>query len=91
MTTTSPPCRPQAAHRADWLDPITSQPQARWLNGPKDLAAVPRLVTLARGRGQLPVFVAYYIPNRGCTDFKQSAPDTTASNPYVRDWSTPSA
>ena len=75
----------QAAHGADWLDPITSQPQARWLNGPKDLAAVPRMVTRARNRDELPVFVAYYIPNRGCTDFKQGAPDTTAYNAYIRD------
>ena len=75
----------QQAHGADWLDPITSRPQARWLNGPRDLAGVPRLVTRARDRGELPVFVAYYIPNRGCTDFKQGAPDTAAYDAYLRD------
>jgi endoglucanase len=75
----------QAAHGADWLDPITSRPQARWINDPRDLAGVPRLVTRAKARDEVPVFVAYYIPNRGCSDFKQGAPDAAAYSAYIRD------
>ncbi|TCN28882.1 glycosyl hydrolase family 6 [Kribbella orskensis] len=43
------------------------------------------MVTRARDRGEIPVFVAYYIPNRGCTDFKQGAPDTAAYDACLRD------
>ena len=85
VDTNTAAARWQQAHGADWLDPITSRPQARWINGPRDLAGVPRLVTRARDRGELPVFVAYYIPNRGCTDFKQGAPDSAAYDAYLRD------
>ncbi|WP_433218970.1 glycoside hydrolase family 6 protein [Dactylosporangium sp. CS-047395] len=64
----------QTAHRATWLDPITSAPQARWLNGPQDLTAVPALMNRAARTGTLPVFVAYYVPNRGCSGFAEGAP-----------------
>jgi endoglucanase len=57
----------QRDHGARWLDPITTRPQARWLTGPSDLAALPRLVRQARARRALPVLVAYYVPGRGCT------------------------
>src|SRR4029453_4730518 len=36
----------QRAHGAGWLDPITTRPQARWLNGPQDLAGLPGLARL---------------------------------------------
>jgi len=64
----------QAAHAAGWLDPITSQPQARWLNSPPDLAGVPDLARRARRDGTLLVLVAYYLPNRGCSKFAEGAP-----------------
>ena len=49
----------QRQHGAGWLDPITSRPQARWLNGPKDLAKLPALAAGARRQGALLVLVAY--------------------------------
>jgi endoglucanase len=73
----------QRAHGARWLDPITTRPQARWLNGPNDLEQLPRLARRARERGALLVLVAYYVPNRGCTSFKDGAP---TSRDYDR-WS----
>jgi endoglucanase len=85
VDTATAAARWQKAHGADWLDPITSRPQARWINGPRDLAGAPRMVSRAKDRGEIPVFVAYYIPNRGCTDFKQGAPDTAAYDAYLRD------
>jgi endoglucanase len=57
----------QRDHGAQWLDPITTQPQARWLTSPGDLAELPRLVRRARRLQTLPVLVAYYVPDRGCT------------------------
>src|SRR5215207_4797223 len=73
----------QKAHDASWLDPITTRPQVRWLNGPRDLAGVPELAARARARDELPVFVAYYLPNRGCSDYKQGAPTAAAYGKYV--------
>jgi endoglucanase len=64
----------QREHRADWLQPITGQPQARWLNGFQDLAEVPDYVASARRQGAVPVLVAYFIPNRGCSGFQEGAP-----------------
>jgi endoglucanase len=57
----------QRDHGAQWLDPITTRPQARWLTSPGDLAELPRLVRRARRLQTLPVLVAYYVPDRGCT------------------------
>lgn len=56
----------QAAHAAGWLDPITSQPQAVWLNNPQDLAVVPAVARQAQEQGALAVLVAYYLPDRDC-------------------------
>jgi endoglucanase len=64
----------QRAHGAGWLDPITSRPQARWLNGPKDLAKLPALAARARRQRALLVLVAYYLPARGCSSSGQGAP-----------------
>jgi endoglucanase len=67
----------QRAHPARWLDPITTRPQAHWLTSPQDLAGVPALARRARSQHALPVLVAYYAPNRGCTSFRQGAPSGT--------------
>ena len=72
----------QREHGARWLDPITSRPQARWLNGPKDLAKLPGLVGRARRQRALLVLVAYYVPNRGCSSADQGAP----SSSHYRRW-----
>ena len=63
----------QRAHGAGWLDPITTRPQARWLNGPQDLARLPGLAARARQQRALLVLVAYYIPDRGCSSSHQGA------------------
>ena len=72
-----------AAHQASWLTPITRTPQARWLNGPQDLAAVPALVDRARRDKALPVFVAYYIPDRGCSSYRDGAPTPAAYRAWI--------
>ena len=64
----------QKANRAAWLDPITDAPQARWLNGIADLADVPALLAAARSQKALPVLVAYAIPDRGCSNFREGLP-----------------
>jgi endoglucanase len=63
----------QARHRATWLDPITTTPQARWLTSPQDLADVPALVRDAERQNAILVLVAYYIPDRGCTQHRDGA------------------
>jgi endoglucanase len=70
----TPGARWQREHGARWLDPITTRPQARWLNGPQDLAGLPALAAPARQQRALLVLVAYYIPDRGCSSSKQGAP-----------------
>jgi len=64
----------QRRHGAGWLDPITTRPQARWLNGPADLAGLPALAARAHRQRALLVLVAYYLPNRGCSPSGQGAP-----------------
>jgi endoglucanase len=66
----------QRAHGAGWLDPITTRPQARWLNGPQDLARLPALAARARRQRALLVLVAYYLPDRGCSSSGQGAPSS---------------
>lgn len=56
----------QAGHSAQWLDEITRNPQAHWLNNPQDLNDVSDLARRAQDRGELLVLVAYYVPNRDC-------------------------
>jgi endoglucanase len=68
----------QREQGAGWLDPITTRPQARWLNGPQDLARLPALAARARRQQALLVLVAYYLPNRGCSSSSdQGAPTST--------------
>ena len=74
--------RYERANGADWLQPIAGQPQARWLNSPQDLGSLPELLRAARAQRALPVLVAYWIPNRGCSHYQQGAP--TAA--LYRDW-----
>jgi endoglucanase len=64
----------QRAHGAGWLDPITTRPQARWLNGPRDLTGLPALAARVRQQQALLVLVAYYVPDLGCSSYKQGAP-----------------
>lgn len=73
----------QATNGGSWLAPITSRPQARWLNGPEDLPQVPSVVTRAQAQDTLPVFVAYYIPNRGCANSREGAPSSRAYERYI--------
>jgi endoglucanase len=73
----------QREHGARWLDPITTRPQARWLNGPKDLARLPALVARAHQQRALLVLVAYYIPNRGCSLSGQGAPSPDAYRRWI--------
>jgi endoglucanase len=63
----------QREHGARWLDPITTRPQARWLNGPQDLAGLPALAARARQQQALLVLVAYYLPDRGCSSSSPGA------------------
>jgi endoglucanase len=72
----------QREHGAGWLDPITTRPQARWLNGPQDLTRLPALAARARRQQALLVLVTYYIPNRGCSSSDQGAPTSS----HYRRW-----
>jgi endoglucanase len=72
----------QREHGAGWLDPITTRPQARWLNGPQDLARLPALAARARRQRALLVLVAYHIPKRGCSSSGQGAP----TSKHYRRW-----
>jgi endoglucanase len=73
----------QREHGAAWLDPITTRPQARWLNGPQDLARLPALAARARQQRALLVLVAYYLPNRGCSS---SSDQGAATSRHYRRW-----
>ena len=57
-----------------WLDPITEQPQARWLNGFADLDRLPAYLAASGKQDALPVVVAYAIPNRGCSNYREGLP-----------------
>jgi endoglucanase len=69
-------------HGAAWLDPITSQPQAVWLNNPQDLADVPADARQAQQQGAMPVFVAYNMPDRDCWD-QGGAPTAAAYDHWI--------
>ena len=66
--------RYQARNGAPWLSAITDEPTARWVNGPDDLPALASLADTARARRELPVLVAYDIPDRSCDGFREGAP-----------------
>jgi endoglucanase len=73
----------QAAHGASWLEPITSTPQARWLNGPRDLDSLASVSAEAARRHQLLVLVTYYIPDRGCTHHRDGAATADAYQRWI--------
>jgi endoglucanase len=73
----------QREHGAGWLDPVTTRPQARWLNGPRDLARLPGLAARARQQRALLVLVAYYLPDRGCSSSGQDAPSPDAYRRWI--------
>jgi endoglucanase len=73
----------QRQRGAGWLDPITTRPQARWLNGPQDLARLPALAARARQQRTLLVLVTYYLPNRGCSP---SSDQGAATDRHYRRW-----
>jgi endoglucanase len=73
----------QAAHGGRWLDPITRRPQARWLNGPRDLADLSSVARLAQQRGELLVLTTYAIPNRDCAGSRSGAPSSAAYGAFI--------
>jgi endoglucanase len=73
----------QRERGAGWLDPITTRPQARWLNGPQDLTRLPALAARARRQRTLLVLVTYYLPNRGCSSSDQEG---AATSRHYRRW-----
>jgi endoglucanase len=75
----------QASHGAGWLDPITRNPQARWLNNPGDLDRVPELARRSSRRAELLVLVTYYVPNRDCGGPYAGAPTASAYESYMDD------
>jgi endoglucanase len=74
----------ERAHGAGWLAPIAEQPQARWVNSPQDLDTVPELVRAARDQHALPVLVAYWVPDRGCSRHSEGAPTPEAYEAWIR-------
>jgi endoglucanase len=74
----------QRDHAAGWLAPIAEQPQARWVNSPQDLDTLPTLVGAARDQHALPVLVAYWVPNRGCSRHTEGAPTAAAYAAWIR-------
>ena len=69
---------------AGWLAPIAEQPQARWLNSPQDVDTLPTLLTAARAQHALPVLVAYWVPDRGCSRHTEGAPTAAAYQAWIR-------
>jgi endoglucanase len=76
--------RYERAHDASWLAPVAEQPQARWINSPQDLDTLPDLVGAARAQRALPVLVAYWIPDRGCSRHTEGAPTPAAYQAWIR-------
>ena len=63
------------------LAKIASRPTATWLTGSSSPATVQRVVASAAAAGQLPVFVAYYLPNRDCGSY--SAGGASSASQYL--------
>jgi len=74
----------QRANGAGWVAPIADQPQARWINSPQDLGSLPSLLAAARDQHALPVLVAYWVPDRGCSKHKMGAPTAAAYEAWIR-------
>jgi len=73
----------QRANGAEWLDPITTRPQASWLTSPQDLARLPGLARRAVAQRALLVLVAYWIPDRSCSPSKDGAPTAAAYDRWI--------
>lgn len=73
----------QRANGAEWLDPITTQPQASWLTSPQDLARLPGLARRAMAQRALLVLVAYWIPDRSCSTSRDGAPSAAAYDRWI--------
>ena len=69
----------------DWLDPIAGAPQARWVNSPQDVATLPDYLTAARQQGAVPVVVAYWIVDRGCSRHREGAPSAADYDRWIGD------
>lgn len=67
------------------LEPLAGQPVATWFTNPGDpFVAVEQLSLAAADAGQLPVLVAYYVPNRDCGSYSSGgAPDVDAYLSWV--------
>ena len=76
--------RYERTNGADWLAPIADQPQAHWVNSPQDVDALPELLAAARDQHALPVLVAYWVPDRGCSKHKQGAPTAAAYQAWIK-------
>jgi len=74
----------ERTHDAGWMAPITEQPQARWVNSPQDLDTLPSLVRAARDQHGVPVLVAYWVPDRGCSHHTEGAPTAAAYESWIR-------
>ncbi|HZB20283.1 MAG TPA: glycoside hydrolase family 6 protein [Blastococcus sp.] len=70
---------------AEALAPLAGQPTATWFTNPGDpFVAVEQLSLAAAEAGQLPVLVAYYVPNRDCGSYSSGgAPDVDAYLSWV--------
>jgi endoglucanase len=68
---------------AQWLNPITTTPQAHWLTSPEALDELPTLVRAARPQRAVLVLVAYYIPDRDCTHHSDGAPSPQAYAQWI--------
>lgn len=67
-----------------WLAPLLQQPQARWINGPDDLASLRRASLRAARTNRLLVGVVYAIPNRGCDNYHQGSVNPTAYRTFIQ-------
>ena len=73
----------EANHRAPWLSEITRHPQARWLNGPVDVAELPEVAARAHRQNKLLVLVTYHIPNRDCAGPGAGAASAEAYDAFI--------
>jgi endoglucanase len=80
---TSEAARWAGSHQAGWLDPIAGVPQARWITSPQDVRTLPTLLRAASQQGAVPVLVAYWLPNRGCSGHRDGAPSAADYDHWI--------
>jgi endoglucanase len=73
----------QRAHRALWLATLTGVPQARWVNSEADLPSLRKAAGEAARSERLLTLVAYDVPDRGCSGFKEGAPNAASYERFV--------